>query len=244
MKVSKYAENMWHFIKQNFRKQCVSCHFDYWLLKDKILWLSWDKACKNFPNLPNLIKMLRLLWLVLPAVSLPLSRVHPVKTNWWRGGNIPLTISIWEVCIYFWEQLLRPTHAWFPWSVWRHLFPRDLCIHASWVIFICHVVTPRSSVWFPETRFALWKWATWWEKQQKYSCAWLCQHESVQFSVWHYNSASGRTHRLDIDLITSAYNRTQPTFSVLHTASAWGLLTYFTFSNSLSSWLVLEFLCS
>ncbi len=31
----------------------------------------------------------------------------------------------------------------------------------TWVIFICHVGTTRSSVWFPETRFALWTWATW-----------------------------------------------------------------------------------
>lgn len=90
------------------------------------------------------------------------------ETKLMGGHCIPLASSKQEICIYFWEQLLRPTHAWFPWSVWRHLFPRDLCIHASWVIFICHVGAPRSSVRFPGTRFALWKRARYWENQQRY----------------------------------------------------------------------------
>lgn len=82
------------------------------------------------------------MWLILASFPCP-----SCENKFSRGGScIPLTISVQEVCIYFWEQLLRPTHARFPRSVWWHLFPRELCIHASWVIFICHVGTPRSTM--------------------------------------------------------------------------------------------------
>lgn len=134
---------------------------------------------KKFPNLPNLIWVMRLNVVCAPAGSLPLSRVLPVNTSRRGGvGCIPLAVSVQEVWSYIWPLLLHPTHAWFPWSVWWHLFPRDLCIHASWVIFICHVGTPRLCTWFPGMRLALWKWATRWENRQTHKTAFQWGHES------------------------------------------------------------------
>lgn len=54
--------------------------------KPEILWLSGEEAWRKFPNLPNSIWMMRLNVIGASAGSLPLSRVHPVKTNW-RGGG-------------------------------------------------------------------------------------------------------------------------------------------------------------
>ena len=119
----------------------------------------------------------------------------PSCENKLRRSWIPLTISIQEVCIYFWAQLLRPTHAWFPLSVWWHIFPRELCIHASLVIFICHTCSPRSSMSFPETRF----WSTWWENQQSHSKGFQCQHKSMGFNIWHQEFVSFLTHGLKMN---------------------------------------------
>lgn len=57
------------------------------------------------------------------AGSLPRSRVRPEKP--WRlwGSWIPAHEEPGSIF-----GLLHPTHAWFPWSVRWHLFPRDLCV--------------------------------------------------------------------------------------------------------------------
>lgn len=162
-----------------FGKQSVS----FWLLvargRDSLTLEGREAWRKKFPNLPNLIWVMRLNVVCAPAGSLPLSRVLPVNTSRRGGvGCIPLTVSVQEVWSYIWPLLLHPTHAWFPWSVWWHLFPRDLCIHASWVIFICHVGTPRLCTWFPGMRLALWKWATRWENRQTHTTAFQWRHES------------------------------------------------------------------
>lgn len=204
---STFFSSLWHFYPTFQHKACLySADTVLYTFLDRLMHfgkcsvVSLIACCQNlrfihsrgmrpwrkFPNLLNLRWVMRLNVVSALAGFLPLSCVGPVKTSWQRrgfgGGCIPFPYKR-SGSIFGHSSCVPHMHD-SPGVSGDIFFPRDLCIHASWVIFICHVSTPRSSVWFPETRFALWKWPTQRENQQIHR---ICQyqHKSVGFSIWH-----------------------------------------------------------